>query len=91
MDFWLKNAGATYQRLINFVFRPLIRKSMEVYVNDLLVKGMQENDHLQHLSEAFNILKKFQMKLNPAKCAFEVTLGKFLGHVVTRRGIEVNP
>ena len=64
---------------------------MEVYVHDFLVKSIQETYHLQHLLEAFGILKKFQMKLNPAKCAFGVASGKFLGHMVTRYGIEANP
>ena len=64
---------------------------MEVSIDDLLVKSMQEDDHLQHLSEAFEVLKKFQMKLNPTKCKFRVASGKFLRHMVTRRGIKVNP
>ena len=84
MPFELKNAGATYQRLVNFMFTPLILKNMEVYVDDLLIKSMQEANHLQYLLKAFGILKKFQMTLNPAKCAFGVTLGRFMGHVVTR-------
>ena len=69
MPFGLKNAGATHQRPLNHMFRSLIGKSMEVYVDDLLVKSKGEPDHLGHLAEAFGILKKFQMKLNPAKCA----------------------
>ena len=59
MPFGLKNVGTTYQRLVNFMFTPLIGKSMEVYVDDLLVKSIQEPDYLQHLSRAFDILKKF--------------------------------
>ena len=84
MPFGLKNARVTYQRLFNFMLRPLIGKSMEVYTDDPLVKSMQEADNLQHLLEAFNILKKIQMKLNSAKCGFGVASGKFLGHIVTR-------
>ena len=64
---------------------------MEVYVDDLLVKSREEIDHLRHLSDAFAVLRKFQMKLNPAKCVFGVSSGKFLGHLVSRRGIEANP
>ena len=89
--FGLQNTGATYQRLVNLMFRPLNGKSMEVHVDDLLVKIIQEIDHLQHLSDAFNILKKFQMKLNPTKCAFGVASGKFLGHMVNTREIKANP
>ena len=64
---------------------------MEVYIDDLLVKSMQEAGHLQHLSTTFSILKIFQMMLNLAKCAFGVASGKFLGHAVTKRGIEAKP
>ena len=90
MPFGLKNTGATYERLVNYMFQDLIDKSLEVYVNDLLVKSKEEDDHLRHLSEAFAVLRKFQMKLSPAKCTFGVSSGKFLGHLVSRRGIEAN-
>ena len=59
-------------------------------MNDLLVKSMQALDHLKHLDEFFNILQKFQMNLNPAKCPFVILSGKFLRHVVTWSGIEAN-
>ena len=73
IPFELKNAGATYQRLVNHMFRELIGKSIKVYVDDLVVKRREEGDHLRHLAEAFGVLKKFQMKLNPTKCAFRVS------------------
>ena len=57
---------------------------MEVYVDDLLVKSKDRVDHFGHLAKAFSILRKFQMKLNAAKCAFGVSSGKFLGHLVSR-------
>ena len=91
MPYGLKNAGVTYQRLVNYMFRDLIGKSMEVYVDDLLVKSKNESDHLRHLANVFDILKKFRIKLNPAKCMFGILSGKFLGHLVSRRGIEANP
>ena len=59
MPFGLKNAGAIYQRLVNHMFREMIGKSMEVYIDDLLVKSMEEADHIKHLVEAFSILIKF--------------------------------
>ena len=65
MPFGLKNAGATYQRLVNNIFRGLIDSSIEVYVDNLLVKCKEEIDHLTHLVEAFHILRRYQMKLNP--------------------------
>ncbi|XP_043705383.1 uncharacterized protein LOC122655236 [Telopea speciosissima] len=63
---------------------------MEVYVDDMLVKSLKANDHIRDLDEAFQVLRKSKMRLNPAKCAFSVTSGKFLGFMVSKRGIEVN-
>ena len=62
-----------------------------MYVDDMLVKSLRENDHLDDLRETFNTLRSYNMKLNPNKCAFGVTAGKFLGFMVSQRGIEVNP
>lgn len=90
MPFGLKNAGATYQRLVNQMFSKQIGKNMEVYVDDMLVKSKEEEDHLDNLMETFNTLRQYSMKLNPSKCAFGVSLGKFLGFMVSRRGIEAN-
>ena len=90
MPFGLKNAGATYQRLVNKMFQKQIEVSMEVYVDDMLVKSVKAKLHITHLAEAFQILRNYNMKLNPTKCAFEVFVGKFLGFIVNRRGIEAN-
>ena len=91
MPFWLKNAGATYQRLVNRMFQKRIGTSMEVYIDDMLVKSTTTELHIAHLSEAFQILREYTMKLNPAKCAFGVSARKFLGFIVNNRGIEANP
>lgn len=91
MPFGLKNAGATYQRLVNKMFCELLGKTMEVYVDDMLVKSLRAEDHIQHLKESFEILNKYRMRLNPSKCAFGVASGKFLGFMVHHRGIEANP
>ena len=91
MLFGLKNAGATYQRLVTKMFRPLLGKTMEVYIDDMLVKSKERSDHTTHLQEAFDLLKAYDMKLNPLKCAFGVSGGWFLGFMVTQRGIEANP
>ena len=64
---------------------------MEVYVDDMLVKSKEEHTHLDNLREMFTTLKQYQMKLNPSKCVFGVVLGKFLGFMVSQRGIEANP
>uniref|UniRef100_A0A2N9HHU7 Reverse transcriptase domain-containing protein n=1 Tax=Fagus sylvatica TaxID=28930 RepID=A0A2N9HHU7_FAGSY len=90
MPFRLKNAGATYQRLMNRMFHDQIGRNVEVYVDDMLVKSKEEDGHLDDLRETFETLRKYQMKLNPSKCAFGVYSGKFLGFMVSQRGIEAN-
>ena len=62
---------------------------MEVYIDDMLVKSVEL--HITHLAEAFQVLQSYNMKLNPVKCAFKVSVGKFLGFIVNSRGIEANP
>ncbi|KAL0426206.1 UNVERIFIED_CONTAM: hypothetical protein Slati_2795400 [Sesamum latifolium] len=91
MPFGLKNAGATYQRLVDKIFRPQIGRNVEVYVDDMLVKSKKAADHVKDLEETFSVLRKYKLKLNPAKCAFGVQGGRFLGFMVTQRGIEANP
>ena len=91
MPFGLKNSGATYQRLVNRMFQKKIGTTMEVYIDDMLVKSTTAELHIAHLSETYQILINYNMKLNPAKCAFGVSVGKFLGFIVNHRGIEVNP
>ena len=91
MPFGLKNTGATYQRLVNQMFSKQIGRNVEVYVDDMLVKSKEEEDYLDDLKEMFNTLRQYCMKLNPAKCAFGVSSGKFLGFMVSQRGIEANP
>ena len=91
MPFGLKNAGATYQRLMNKMFAHQIGRNVQVYVDDMLVKSLYEDDHLGDLCETFDTLRLYNMKLNPDKCAFGVMAGKFLGFMVSQRGIEVNP
>src|SRR3954465_4094390 len=91
MPFGLRNAGATYQRLVNKIFKHQIGRNIEVYVDDMLVKSAKEVDHIKDLKETFEVLRKYNMKLNPQKCVFGVTARKFLGFMVTNRGIEANP
>ena len=91
MSFGLKNAGATYQRLMNKMFTHQLGRNVQLYVDDMQVKSVHENDHLNNLQETFNTLRSYNMKLNPSKCVFGVTAGKFLGFMVSQRGIEVNP
>ncbi|KAL0742023.1 hypothetical protein Bca4012_083536 [Brassica carinata] len=91
MPFGLKNAGATYQRLVNRMFSEQLEKTMEVYIDDMLVKSLDKREHVTHLEECFAILNLHNMKFNPTKCRFAVASGEFLGYLVTCRGIEANP
>ena len=91
MPFGLKNAGATYQRLVNRMFSHQIGRNVEVYVDDMLVKSKEEANYLDDLKETFSTLHKYNMKLNPAKCVFVVASGKFLGFMVSQQGIQANP
>lgn len=91
MPFGFKNAGATYQRLVNSMFIQQIGHTMEVYVDDMLTNSLNPEDHVKDLRETFDILRKYKMRLNLAKCAFSVSSGKILGFMVNQRGIEINP
>ncbi|KAJ9566630.1 hypothetical protein OSB04_002596, partial [Centaurea solstitialis] len=91
MPFGLKNAGSTYQRLVNMMFKEHLGRTMEVYIDDMLVKSERSIDHVAHLKQSFDILRQYKMKLNPTKCSFGVRAGKFLGYLVTQRGIEASP
>ena len=90
MPFRLKNVDATYQRLVNKVFADKIGRSMEVYVDDMLVKSPTVEQHIKDLTETFASLRLYNMRLNPEKCTFGVEAGKFLGFMVSQRGIEIN-
>ena len=73
------------------MFSQQIGRNVEVYVDDMLVKSRDEADHLDDLKETFDTLRKYKMKLSPTKCVFVVALGKFLGFMVSQRGIKANP
>ena len=68
-----------------------IERNVQVYVDDMLVKSQREEDHLEDLRETFNTFRSYNMKLNLGKCAFRVTVGKFLEFMVSQKGIEANP
>ncbi|KAE8685499.1 BTB/POZ domain-containing protein SETH6 [Hibiscus syriacus] len=91
MSFGLKNAGATYQRAMVTLFHDMMHKEIEVYVDDMIAKSRTEEEHIQNLRNLFQRLRKYQLKLNPAKCTFGVTSGKLLGFVVSKKGIEIDP
>ena len=91
MPFGLKNAGATYQRLMGKVFKEQIGENLEVYVDDMVVKSSEIQKHLEDLEEVFAQIRKYNIRINPEKCVFGVRGGKFLGFMLTNRGIEANP
>ena len=89
INFGLKNAGATYQRAINYIFYKLIGKIVEIYINDVVVKSKGYKEHLGDLWETLECTRKHGLKMNPNKCAFGVSVGQFLGFMVHERGIEI--
>ncbi|XP_027155474.1 uncharacterized protein LOC113755765 [Coffea eugenioides] len=91
MPFGLKNAGATYQRTMTTLFHDMIHREMEVYVDDIIIKSKRAEDHLVDLKKLFERLRKYNLKLNPAKCAFGAPAGKLLGFIVSKKGIEIDP
>jgi hypothetical protein len=91
MTFGLKNAGATYQRAINLFFHDLIGIVIEVYIDDIVVESAGLESHLANLHLAFESMCCFWLKINPLKCAFGVSVGKFLGFIIHKNGIEIDP
>jgi len=90
MSFGLKNVGATYQRLMDRILSGTIGRNVEAYVDDMVVKSRREESHVEDLKELFNALDKYKLKLNLEKCIFRVKAVKFLGFMLTQRGIEIN-
>jgi hypothetical protein len=91
MPFGLKNPGATYQRCMLRVFGDLIGRTIEAYIDDIVVKSREANDLITDLDTTFCCLKEKNIKLNPEKCVFGVPRGMPLGFIVFERGIEANP
>jgi len=91
MPFGLKNASATYQRLMDRILVPLLGRNMQVYVDNMVVTSKEKEQHVIDLEELFATIAKYNLKLNPKKSVFMVEAGKFLGFLLTERGIEANP
>lgn len=91
MPFGLKKLGVTYQRLMDMVFASQIGKNLEVYVDYMVIKTMENRKHVNDLEEIFASIRSYNMRLNPDKCTFEVQAGKFLGFMLINREIEANP
>ena len=90
MPFELKNAGATYQRAMTALFHDLMHREVEVYVDDMIAKTKELEDHLPCLRKLFDRLRKYKLRLNPSKCVFGVSFGKLLSYIVSQRGIKVD-
>ncbi|XP_070007619.1 uncharacterized protein [Nicotiana sylvestris] len=91
MPFGLKNAGKTYMRVMTTIFHDMIHKEIEVYVDDMIINSRKQSDHVRNLRKIFQRLRRYNLKLNPAKCAFGVPSGKLLGFIVSRCGIKLDP
>ena len=90
MPFGLKSVGATYQRAMNSIFHDFTETFMQIYIDDIVVKSVSGKNHIDHLRQFFERLRKHGLKMNPLKCAFCVQAGDFLGFVVHKKGIEIN-
>ncbi|GKC15425.1 reverse transcriptase domain-containing protein, partial [Tanacetum coccineum] len=91
MPFGLKNAGATYQRLVDNAFEGQVGRNLEVYVDDLVIKSHTEDELVRDIVETFRALRQINMKLNPKKCTFGATEGMFLGYLIGTDGIKPCP
>jgi len=91
MTFGLKNAGATYQRAMNLIFHDLLGVILEVYIDDIVIKSAGLDSHLADLRLALERMRRYGLKMNPLKCAFGVSAGKFLGFIIHEKGIEIDP
>src|ERR1043165_2066191 len=89
--FGLKNAGATYQRMMQACLKEQIGRNVQVYVDDIVIKTYSASTLFDDLRETFIALNKYRIKLNPDRCAFGVPAEKLLGYMVSARGIEANP
>ena len=90
MTFGLKNAGATYQRAMNLIFHDLLGVILEVYIDDIVIKSASLDSHLADLRLALERMRRYGLKMNPLKCAFGVSAGKFLGFIIHEKGIEID-
>jgi hypothetical protein len=90
MTFGLKNAGATYQRAMKFIFHVLLGSTVEVYIDGIVVKSVEFSSHIPDLRKTFDKMCRYGLKMNPHKCAFGVSAGKFLGFIIHEHGIEID-
>lgn len=90
MPFGHKNVGATYQRAMTALFHDMMHDIMEDYIDNIVVKPKKKDDSISHLKQAFQRCRQFKLRMNPLKCAFRVSSGKFLGFIIYRKAIDVD-
>jgi hypothetical protein len=90
MTFGLKNACAAYQRAMNLIFHVLLGVILEVYIDDIFIKSARLDHHLANLRLALERMRWYGLKMNPLKCAFGESVGKFLGFIVHEKDIEID-
>ena len=91
MPFGLKNAWATYQRMATALLHDMMHNEVEVYVNNMIVKSKDRESHTMNLRKFSKRIREYRLRLNPQKCTFGVTAEKFLGFLVSDKGVEVDP
>jgi hypothetical protein len=91
MTFGLKKVGATFQRTMNLIFHELLGNTVEVYIDDIVVKSAKFSSHIADLRRAFDKMCRYGLRMNPRKCDFGVSAGKFLGFIIHEHGIEIDP
>jgi hypothetical protein len=91
MTFGLKNSGATYQRVMNLIFHEMLGKTVEIYIDNIVVKFVEFGSHIADLRKAFDKMCQYGLKMNPRKCSFGVLAGKSLGFIIHEHGIEIDP
>ena len=91
MPFVFTNTGSTYQRCMNRCLGELTEEVVEVYIDNIIMKSRKDDQLVSNLEATFTHLREFRIKLNPKKCVFRVPKGKFLGFIISERGIEANP
>ena len=90
MPFGLKNADATYQRIMMAIVHDMMHRELEDYVYDIVVKSKSRENHVQILRKVFERCRAFKLRMNPFKCAFGVSFEIFLGFLIHNRGIDVD-
>jgi hypothetical protein len=91
MTFVLKNVGATYQRAMNLIFHDLLGIILEIYIDDVAIKSDSMDSHLANLRLALERMRWYGLKMNPLKCMFGVSVGKFIGFIIQENDIEIDP